>query len=68
MCRTVGAEPIMRFGNLQFHVSALAFGDEEFRMVFPDQRHKSIRERIEHAHQMPAALFQMFSFWAVFRG
>jgi hypothetical protein len=68
MCGAVGAEPIMRFDKLQFHVIALVFGDEELRMVFPDQRHKSIRERIERAHQMPAAFFQMFSFLAVFRG
>jgi len=68
MCRAVVAEPIMRFDKLQFHVSAPVFGDEEFRMVFPDQRHKSIRERMERAHQMPAAFFQKFSFLAVFRG
>src|SRR5215472_6435704 len=67
MGRAVGAEPAIRFDNLQFHVSALVSGDEEFRMVLPDQRHKSIRERLQRVHQTPAAVFQAFSFRAVFR-
>src|SRR5262249_36832439 len=67
MCRAVGAKPLMRFKNLPLHASALGLGHQEFRMVFPDQPHKSFREGRECADQVPTAFFETFSFGAVCR-
>lgn len=60
-------KPIAILGNFSFHLCTLGLGDHELRVVFTDQHEQLISDEMESADQIPAALFQTFSFGAVFR-